>query len=89
MHTALRILFYGRPAQRYLVYALLAFVLFNLFNVFSLTLIIPFLEILFSQGAEPASLPNGLSLEAWKKYLFYQLYLFRTAGRPPQSPIVF
>jgi subfamily B ATP-binding cassette protein MsbA len=82
MHTALRILSYGRPAQRYLVYALLAFVLFNLFNVFSLTLIIPFLEILFSQGAEPASLPNDLSLEAWKKYLFYQLYLFRTEAGP-------
>lgn len=82
MHTAIRILFYGRPAQRYLVYALLAFVLFNLFNVFSLTLIIPFLEILFSQGAESASLPNGLSLEAWKKYLFYQLYLFRTEAGP-------
>jgi ATP-binding cassette, subfamily B, bacterial MsbA len=82
MRTALRILAYGRPAQKHLLYALLAFVLFNLFNVFSLTLIIPFLEILFAQKAEPAPFPETLSLEGWKKYLFYQLYLFRMEAGP-------
>ncbi len=82
MRTALRVLSYGRPARKYLSYALLAFVFFNLFNVFSLTLIIPFLEILFAQSAEPAPPPESISLEAWKKYLFYQLYLFRMESGP-------
>ncbi len=77
MQIALRILAHGRPVQRYLVYALLCFVLFNLFNVFSLTLIIPFLEILFAQAAEPAPLPTAFSLEAWKRFLFYELYRYR------------
>jgi subfamily B ATP-binding cassette protein MsbA len=82
MRVALRILSYGRPAQRHLVYALSAFVLFNFFNVFSMTLIIPFLEILFSQMAEPAPFPQDFSLEAWKKYLFYQLYRLRLESGP-------
>ncbi|MCS7189959.1 MAG: hypothetical protein NZ933_09250, partial [Bacteroidia bacterium] len=77
MRTALRILAYGRPVQSRLFIALLAFLFFNLFNVFSLTLIIPFLEILFAQSADPAPLPSSFSIEGWKKYLFYQLYLFR------------
>ncbi|MCS6790797.1 MAG: ABC transporter ATP-binding protein/permease [Bacteroidia bacterium] len=77
MRIALRILAFGRPVQSRLLIALLAFLFFNLFNVFSLTLIIPFLEILFAQGAEPAHLPSSFSVESWKKYLFYQLYLFR------------
>ena len=82
MRTALRILSYGRSHQKYLFYALFAFVLFNIFNVFSLTLIIPFLEILFAQTAEAAPPPSSLNLEAWKKYLFYQLYLFRIEAGP-------
>lgn len=82
MRALRNILRYGRSAQKYLWLALGAFVLFNFFNVFSLTLIIPFLEILFSQTAEPAALPQSFSIEAWKKYLFYHLYLFRLQEGP-------
>ncbi|MCX7606286.1 MAG: ABC transporter ATP-binding protein/permease, partial [Bacteroidia bacterium] len=78
MPTALRIVAFGKTAQNRLFLALLALFLFNFFNVFSLTLLIPFLEILFSQEAPPAAYPTTLSIESWKKYLFYRLYLFRT-----------
>lgn len=82
MRAIRNILRYGHSAQKYLWLALGAFVLFNFFNVFSLTLIIPFLEILFSQPAEPTPFPQTFSLEAWKKYLFYHLYLFRQQEGP-------
>jgi subfamily B ATP-binding cassette protein MsbA len=82
VHAVRNILRYGHSAQKHLWLALSAFVLFNFFNVFSLTLIIPFLEILFSQPAEPAPFPQAFSIEAWKKYLFYHLYLFRLQEGP-------
>lgn len=85
MQAALRILAYGRSVQYYLAYALICFVLFNLFNVFSLTLIIPFLEILFAQAADPAPMPSAFNLEAWKRYLFYVLYKYRLEAGPLQA----
>lgn len=82
MRTALRIFAFGKPAAPRLYVAVFAFLLFNLFNIFSLALIIPFLEILFAQTAEPAPYPDSFSVEGWKKYLFYQLYLFRMDAGP-------
>ncbi|MCS7161709.1 MAG: ABC transporter ATP-binding protein/permease [Bacteroidia bacterium] len=84
-----KILHYGLPVRRYLLIALLLMILFNFFNIFSLTLLIPFLEILFAQAAEPASLPSSLSVEAWKKYLFYQLYQFRLREGSLQALLYF
>lgn len=89
MRTILAILYYGRPAQSRLLVALVAFFFFNVFNVFSLALLIPFLEILFAQVAEPAPYPSTFALEAWKKYLFYQLYLFRTEVGPMTALVYF
>nr|BAL57287.1 ABC transport system ATP-binding protein/permease [uncultured Bacteroidetes bacterium] len=89
MRTLFAILRYGRPAQRSLLAALLAFFLFNFFNVFSLALIIPFLEILFAQRAEAAPLPGSFSIEAWKKYLFYQIYLLRVEEGPMKAVFLF
>ncbi len=89
MRTVLAILRYGRPAQPRMLVALAAFFFFNLFNVFSLALIIPFLEILFSQAAEPAPYPPTFSIEAWKKYLFYQIYLLRAEAGPMGALLYF
>ncbi|MCS6896000.1 MAG: ABC transporter ATP-binding protein/permease [Bacteroidia bacterium] len=89
MRTALRIFAHGKAVNRRLYVAVLAFFLFNLFNVFSLALIIPFLEILFAQAAEPAPMPSSFSVEGWKKYLFYQLYLFRVTEGPMQALFYF
>lgn len=89
MRTALRIFAHGKPAASRLPVAIGAFLLFNLFNVFSLALIIPFLEILFAQSAEPAPFPETFSVEAWKKYIFYQLYLFRMEKGPLYALLYF
>ncbi|MCS7298136.1 MAG: ABC transporter ATP-binding protein [Bacteroidia bacterium] len=89
MQTVFRILAYGRPVASRLAIALPAFLLFNLFNVFSLALLIPFLEILFAQAADPAPYPPTFSPELWKKYLFYQLYLFRSEVGPLQALLYF
>lgn len=89
MRTALRILAHGQSARTRLYAALIAFFFFNFFNIFSLTLIIPFLEILFAQTAESVSYPTDFSIEAWKKYLFYRLYLFRTEQGPLQALLYF
>jgi len=89
VRTLLAILRYGQPAQTRLLVALAALFCFNLFNVFSLALIIPFLEILFAQAAPPEPYPSTLSLEAWKKYLFYQLYLFRLEVGPMTALVYF
>lgn len=89
MRTTRKILAYGSPARSALFTALLAFFLFNFFNVFSLTLIIPFLEILFAQTAPEAAYPESFSLEAWKQYVFYQLYRFRLEAGPMQALLYF
>lgn len=89
MHTVLRIFSFGKPAASRLYIALLAFFFFNFFNVFSLALIIPFLEILFAQTAPAAPLPQTFSIEGWKSYLFYQLYLFRLEAGPMQALMYF
>ncbi|GIV24893.1 MAG: ABC transporter ATP-binding protein [Bacteroidia bacterium] len=89
MRTVLAILRYGQSAQPRMLVALGAFLFFNLFNVFSLALLIPFLEILFAQVAEPAPYPSSFSIEAWKKYLFYQLYLFRIEVGPMTALVYF
>ncbi|MCX8111955.1 MAG: ABC transporter ATP-binding protein/permease [Bacteroidia bacterium] len=89
MRTALRIFAFGKAAAPRLYIALSAFLLFNFFNVFSLALIIPFLEILFVQEAAPASYPDTFSIESWKRYLFYQLYLFRQEEGAMQALLYF
>ncbi|MEN3041528.1 MAG: ABC transporter ATP-binding protein [Bacteroidia bacterium] len=89
MRTALRIFAHGRADRHRLFIAIFAFLLFNFFNVFSLALIIPFLEILFAQTAEPAPMPTSFSVEAWKKYFFYELYLFRTHQGPMEALLYF
>lgn len=89
VRTARKILAYGHPVRHALMASLFAFLLFNFFNVFSLTLIIPFLEILFAQTAPPATYPETFSLEAWKQYLFYELYRFRTEKGPMHALLYF
>ncbi|MCS7188643.1 MAG: ABC transporter ATP-binding protein [Bacteroidia bacterium] len=89
MRIVFKILSFGKPVQQNLYFAVLAFMLFNFFNVFSLTLLIPFLEILFTQEAAPAPYPSNFSIEAWKKYLFYQLYLFRVEKGAMQALFFF
>ncbi|MGQ9863668.1 MAG: ABC transporter ATP-binding protein [Bacteroidia bacterium] len=83
MRSFLQKLFtYGKPAQKNLYIAFLGFILYNLFNVFSLALLIPFLEILFTQEALYTPMPHGWDLHEWKNYFFWWLYQFRTEKGP-------
>jgi len=50
MKVYFEILKYGRPYFKFLFRALFFLIIFNLFSVLSLTLLIPFLEILFSEN---------------------------------------
>jgi len=54
LNLYLRILKYGRGYYRHLVSGVGYLLLYNLFNVVSLTMLIPFLEILFSGTVQPA-----------------------------------
>ncbi|MCS6904438.1 MAG: ABC transporter ATP-binding protein [Bacteroidia bacterium] len=75
MKKYFEILRYGKNFSKNLSIAFLFLGLYNLLSAFTLTLIIPFLEIIFAQDAAPQRAEwNWFSLEAIKRNAFFWLY---------------
>ncbi len=81
MNVYFEILKYGKPYFKFLYRAIFFLVIYNLFSVLSLTLLIPFLEILFSEN--PVSRPssefsfyNFSNLKDWGFYWLSQNMIF-------------
>ncbi len=88
MRFYLNILAYGKPYLKYVIWAIVCLGLYNVFSAASLTLIIPFLEILFSDKtpATPAiAFEWGMvvsNVSVAKDHGFYALYqMMETLGR--------
>lgn len=80
----LRILSYGRQWYGNLVGALFVLILFNVFSAASLTLFIPFLEILFSEAKDAPAAPPAVieRIEDLKALGYHALYkTMETLGR--------
>jgi len=75
MNTYGRILAYGKADRTYLLAGIFFLLLFNLFGAVSLTLIIPFLEILFNPGnvAVPDMPLDWFSVNSLKAHGYYAL----------------
>ncbi|MCS7073963.1 MAG: hypothetical protein NZ108_05810, partial [Bacteroidia bacterium] len=75
MKSYFRILAYGKSYSTHIIFAFLSLTLYNLFNAVSLTLVIPFLELLFSkQSTKPELVSiNFSNLQSIKSYAFYNL----------------
>jgi subfamily B ATP-binding cassette protein MsbA len=76
MKSYFEILKYGKDFKKNIVLAFIFLGLYNLFSASTLTLIIPFLEIIFS-AASPPTLPQPiewLSVDGLKSHAFYWLY---------------
>jgi len=70
----LRLLAYGRGFERRVLLAILFLALYNVFSAGSLTLTIPFLEILLANDQPPPAAPtHALDLSAWKQQAYYGL----------------
>lgn len=76
MRTYLEILTYGKPYFKHLFWAIICLIFFNLFSVMSLTAVIPFLEILFSdaQIQQPEASFSLIDFQSLKAYGFFYLY---------------
>jgi ATP-binding cassette, subfamily B, bacterial MsbA len=76
MQVYVRILTYGKGLWRKGIPAILFLILYNVFNALSLAMIIPFLDILFSESSGIQSSPPAselLSLSGLKQYAFQYL----------------
>ena len=84
MDTYLKILSYGKADKAYLLLGIFNLLLYNIFGAVSLTLIIPFLEILFNPSTISAPLValDWWSVSTWKEHGYYQLSIIMdTYGR--------
>ncbi len=81
MKLYFEILYYGRPYFKYLIRAFFFLIIYNLFSVLSLTLLIPFLEILFSENPVPKPYTpfhwyNFAQLKDWGFYWLSQNMIY-------------
>ncbi len=67
MRNYLKILHYARKAYPLLALSFISLLLYNVFNTLSLTMVIPFLEILFSSVQTPQT-------QGWKQIFYQFLY---------------
>ena len=84
MQAYLRIIGYGRPWYGFGILALASMLIYTLFSAVSLISIIPFLEILFSEGTPPAPAEpfSWYSTSALKTHGYYALgQLIGTQGK--------
>ncbi len=79
MKTYLRILFYARPLNKYLVPFVLCSILGSLFSVLNFTLLQPVFEILFNQMGNVVAVPKpatfSLNVSNWFQYYFVQIVI--------------
>jgi ATP-binding cassette, subfamily B, bacterial MsbA len=78
MKTFWRFFSYLKPYMRALVFANICMVLFVLFNLISITLIMPFIDLLFKQTAPTPPKEIIFSVFSLKEYLNYKLWEFST-----------
>ena len=73
MKVFLRFFKYTKNYIRPLILANAMMLLYVLFSLLSITLIMPFIDLLFNQGSQKVQLPKHFSVFDIKDYLTYQL----------------